>query len=835
MPRPLPVTIRAARRPLRALVAALLVVAATVQPATALARTTPAVTPPAGLTIEATVLLDGHARIGSWLAIDVHFRNDGPAIAGEVRITGGTQGRTRFGTAVDLPTGSEKTYRLYAQTPGFGREVELSLDAGGTTIATTRAAYTIHQPTQLVVGIVAERPGAIVGDLDLPPDVNNVAPLTVALDAADLPDRVEAWGSLDRLIWQDTDSSRLEPDQLDALRGWVASGGRLVIVGGTAGPSTLSALPDAILPFRPTATVDAPPASLASLLGALPDDATDLPALAGDAGAGIATLATVGDRVIAAERSYGSGATTIVGVDPTADWLTGTRLAEGLWRRLLPTRSVTGLGFTDDSNMISAAGQLPLLALPPVSGLIALLGGYILLIGPVNYLVLRRLDRREWAWVTMPALIVAFAVASYGIGSFLRGSDLIVNEVAVVRGAPGTTDGFAQSYLGVFSPTRASYQVRVPGGALLSSPISGDFWGGEGQAANLDVLQGDPARVRDLAVGFGTLRTIRAETPATVPLVESDLRLEDGRLRGTIRNASDETLLQPAVVLGGTVAKLGDLGPGAAAQVDVAMQPAAQFGQPLSDRVVGPIFFDGPRPQGQDGEDRDRLYARHTIIDQLTYDPNWGTTGILPSDGAVILAWSDRPLVPVEIEDQQPRRTANILWFLPADVTIRGTTTFRSDLLRNTIVSTDAAFFNKDPFNISFGQGTAELSYRPIAFDGTLEVTELAIGFNFGDPGFLPQPKPAEPLAEVPVSCATDPGEGCVQPPFDGLPELELFDLTDGTWKRFEHLQPGTRIAVADPARYVDPGTGAVLIKLINEHSDGVGFSLDVAITGDVR
>ncbi len=52
----------------------------------------------------------------------------------------------------------------------------------------------------------------------------------------------------------------------------------------------------------------------------------------------------------------------------------------------------------------------------------------------------------------MPVLIVVFAVGAYGFGSLLRGSDLIINEVAIVRGAPGATDGTAQIYLGVFSP-----------------------------------------------------------------------------------------------------------------------------------------------------------------------------------------------------------------------------------------------------------------------------------------------------------------------------------------------------------------------------------------------
>lgn len=792
--------------------------------------TTPvaAVDPPPGLTIDAKVLMDGHTRVGSWMAIDIQVANQGPAISGEFRISGGNQSRTRFGTRVDLPTQSNKTYRLYAQPPAFGREVEISLVEGDTTIATTKVPFQAHDATQLVVGVVAERPGDIVGDLDLLPNQNNVAPLIVPLNLDDLPQRVEAWGILDRLIWQDTDSSLLTKEQLAALQGWVAGGGRLVIVGGTAGPASLTAFPDTLLPFRPTATTDVDPQSLVAMLGEIPTDATTLPALSGELLGGRA-LASSGDRTVAGERPYGSGSVTIVGFDPTASWITGTSLAEGMWRRLLPSRSLGGPVLGDDSQILSAASQLPSLALPPIGGLIGLLGAYILLIGPINYMVLRRLDRREWAWVTMPILILAFAAGAYGFGSLLRGSDLIVNEVAIVRGSPGATEGIAQVYLGVFSPSRGTYQLRVPGGALLSAPINGDF-NGNGTVNTLDVLQGDPAQVRDLGVGFGSLRTVRAETAVSVPLVQAQLRLENGHLKGTVTNASSEVLQKPAVVLGGTVAKLADLAPGQTANVDVAMQ-AVQMGQQLSDKIVGQVFFDGT----QMGDDAARLYARHTIVDQLSYDPNFGFTGQLPAEGPVILAWTDRELLPVEIQGAVPRRTGNVLWFLPTTAAISGTTTFRNDLIRSTVIASDAAFFNKDPFTINFGRGSAQLSYRPIAFDGKITATQLAIGLNFGDPGFVLDPKLIEPLATIPKSCGKEPTEGCQMPNFDGLPEVELFDLTASDWKRLPHLTGGTRFAIADPARFVDPATGTVLLRLLNENTDGVGFSMDLSITGDVK
>jgi hypothetical protein len=784
--------------------------------------------------IEARVLLGGHARVGSWMAIEVHLRNDGPSVTGELRLDNGSQTRTQYGTPVDLPTGSDKIYLLYAQPPGFGREVKVDLVEGDDEITSATAEYSVRDASQLVVAVVAERPQGIVAGLSLLPNQQQQAAVTLALTPADLPSRVEAWGAIDRLVWQDIDSNLLEPDQLAALQGWLAAGGRMVIAGGTAGPATLSAFPDTILPYRPLATTDVAPQSLAGLLGELPDTAADLPALSGDLIAG-RSLASAGDRVVAAERSYGSGLVTIIGFDPATPWITETPASEALWRRLLPPRSTVGTVVTDDSQLISAVSQLPALALPPIHGLLLLLGAYILLIGPVNYIVLRRLDRREWAWVTMPLLIVVFAVGAYGFGAALRGSNVIVNEVAIVRGAPGATDGAAQVYLGVFSPSRETYQLEVPGGALLSSPISGEFFGGESTAGGLDILQGNPSRIRDLAVGVASLRAIRAETPATVPLVEAQLQLVDGSLKGTVRNASEEKLERPAIVIGGSVQVLKDLLPGERVDVNMRLAPAF-FGQPLSDKVVGSVFFpDASRAS----ENVIRQYVRHTMIDQLTYDPMFGTSNQLPSDGPVILAWGTRDVLDVAIQGQAPRRTGNVLYYLDTPLQIRGRTAFTQDLLRSSVIDSDAAFFNKTPWSIDIGRGSATVAYRPIPFEGSFQPTDVVLSMGFGGDigvGRGPAPKPIEPLDEIPPRC--DPVlENCAgengNQIFDGVPEVEVFDVAASEWRRLPHLDVGQRYALESPASFVEPTTGTLLVRFVNE-MDSASFNLGVELTGVV-
>ncbi len=307
-----------------------------------------------GLTMEARPMLDGHARIGAWMAVAVRLKNDGPPVAGELRLAGGSGGKSRFGLVVDSPTQSDKTYLLYVQPPAFGRELTVSLVDGDTTLASTKVGFAIHDGAQLVVGVIAERPQGIVSTIDLLPNQNQIAPVILPLDPTQLPDRVEAWQTLDRLVWQDVDSSVLSTAQITALRGWIAGGGRLVIVGGTSGPGALGSFPDDLLPYRPASTLDVPAASLSALLGAAPTGASDLPALSGSLTDG-RSLAVVGDRVVAAERDRSAEAPRPSSAS-TRPW-TGSPAgppADTFWRRLLPQRVNAGLSLSDDSQLIYA-------------------------------------------------------------------------------------------------------------------------------------------------------------------------------------------------------------------------------------------------------------------------------------------------------------------------------------------------------------------------------------------------------------------------------------------------------------------------------------------------
>jgi hypothetical protein len=344
-------------------------------------------------------------------------------------------------------------------------------------------------------------------------------------------------------------------------------------------------------------------------------------------------------------------------------------------------------------------------------------------------------------------------------------------------------------------------------------------------------------------VGFGSLRTVRAESPVDAPRIHADLRLVNGVLQGTIRNESKQILESPAVVLGGNVVVLPDLAPGAEGTVKLTVT-TNQFGQALSDKIFGQVFF-GENVASSEKQRRDA--TRHRIVDQLTYDPMSGNTGQLPSDGPVILAWGRDSLLDIDVQGQKPTRSANILYYVPVGMSVSGTVAFPPDLIRSTVLATDAAFFTKDPYNMSFGQGSVTIAYRPIPFEGSFEATRVRLGVGFGEPigggngepiapmpEATPGPTPLVPF-EPPVACI---GGKC--PPDVGfgeafLPELEVLDRTTGTWRRLPQLKQVVAYSLRDPATYVDPSTGTIQIRFVNERSEQTGVSFSLSLEGIVR
>ncbi|HSQ57357.1 MAG TPA: hypothetical protein VLM40_16665 [Gemmata sp.] len=187
-----------------------------------------------------------------------------------------------------------------------------------------------------------------------------------------------------------------------------------------------------------------------------------------------------GNEPIAAQGAYGLVRVTVVGFDlDRAPFLSFPRRAE-FWDWILREggTNLTSLqsnkprefGSTDDEDQFSLAMRMhgdafegvPVVSFGWVAVLIVL---YILLIGPVEYFVLKRvLGRLELTWITFPIIVLTVSLAAYYSAYSIKGRDLKINKLDVVEVDPASGRVYGTTWCTIFSPRTDTYTIGVTPG-----------------------------------------------------------------------------------------------------------------------------------------------------------------------------------------------------------------------------------------------------------------------------------------------------------------------------------------------------------------------------------
>lgn len=764
----------------------------------------------ATVSMEARALVGGRYESGGWLAISVSLRNDGAPITGAV-VADGADGTVR--RPVDLPAGARKQVELYVRPTGAAREIRIRFEEdGGGALANTVAEVRTFDIDSAAIAIVGDGTGIVRAQI-VARGQGTGEPLI--LSAGDLPQRPEPLDGLSAIVWAG-DSTGLTAGQTRSLERWVASGGQMIVLGGPDWQARTAAFDD-LLPMTDLSAVDdVPSAALAELAGTSDElpAATVASGTLRDRAIGLATTTDTAALPLIATMSFGGGRMSYVAVDLGAEAFRSAGAVPLLWARMLPQQGSAGGGFIDkgmdaDSIMTQALSAIPSLEVPPAELLLAVLATYILLIGPISYIVLRRLDRRELAWVTAPLLVVLFTAGSFGIGSSLKGTQIVVNEIAVVRAAVDGSAASVQTYAGVFSPTRDSYDVSVAGDALLAPVRSFD---GTTPRAGFVVEQGEPARLTGLQVTTFGLQAIRADTVVDYgAALGVTWRSGDGEIAGEVVNRSGAPLTDVAIVTTSGGRMIGDLDPGESREF--ALRFALPQGSP-SDSVYGFGDFEN------DSVRQREIQSRRQVIDTLVGYGQFGPMTGRASDGPYIVGWrTDAPPTEVELEGvtaQRYHQTVEVISGRPA--LGPGSVRLEPGQLSVALVATDGDASNGEGGSVFLGNGSATFSVSLPLEAAALQVSEVTI-VGASDPSAL----------------LTDAGNmmGMFQPGF----VLEVQDATSGEWIELGDLSQSTRYTVDDPAAVVDSG-GRIAIRVtgaeIDQSFGQIQIWLSAAVEGEI-
>ncbi len=508
------------------------------------------------VTLTATVKagFQGNYRNGEWFGVQVTLSNDGDDDRSGTLGLSGLGNLKAASVYVALPSHARKQVWLYALSANYSGSLQLTLRQGNNLQLQQDVSLNFNDNSSFIAAVVSSDGGALSSlsgaTLGNAPATRGSASsrTTVAhIGLDELPPASAALVGLDALIIADGDTSRLSDAQTAAIRAWVVGGGDLVIGGGQAAAGNAAAFAD-IMPVRvgpPQATRDLSP--LTKFAGSSePITLTDQVAASGATLQPAARLlaAFADGTPLLAQRDYGRGRISYIGVDPNLGALRAWGGYASLWQNLLAAH-YGGPSFNalNMSSVGSGSALLPQLALPDPALLLVVLLVYIIVVGPLNYLLLRQLGRREWAWLTTPLLTLLFAVVFYAIGYQSKGGTVLVSRSAVVFASGQDDSAMVVGTVGIFSPSRASYSLNLSDTALAGDAgASGNpAFSGNPNAASSSLRLGSPNALTDIAIANWQERDVAVQDSIKLPPQFSAVARLDGQtLTLTVKNLTSQ-------------------------------------------------------------------------------------------------------------------------------------------------------------------------------------------------------------------------------------------------------------------------------------------------------
>lgn len=502
-------------------------------------------------------------------------------------------------------------------------------------------------------------------------------------DPRTLPGMAQAYDAIDAVVLGDLPYDTLAESQLNALKQYVRQGGLLVVSGGADLTRLTHPFMADLLPIAPGSPSTVSLSELKARYNLSPSTlGNGVGAIGGKLKPGAELLLGTDATKLVTSKAYGAGKVVYLSFDALTPEMRAWRGAAPFWRDVLRSgnnlvSATRTLGGNQDSDRYygynsaladSLAGKQATNA-PALSTVGGFIGLYILLLVPVSYIVLKKLDKREWSWITAPILIVGFSGVSYAIASNIKGGMLTVNSAVVYEGFANSDQWGGYAQMTLYSPKRAAYDISM-GAPDANSPYA-DIAPSEVQASNFQNA------VSDLTVAHDKTTTLKNtnvrlwdkrsfEVPVVEDLgggIEARTRMVGkNREEVTVTNRTKYTLHDCALKYRDQVVKMNNLAPG---QTRTHVLPLTAAGKD-SDTANIPGGYDSGQTADMTQPDKvTDAITRRTIEAALAtalgqaqmQGMYYGNNGRMVSYGSelpVFTGWFDEPTLDIRVNGDKP-------------------------------------------------------------------------------------------------------------------------------------------------------------------------------------
>lgn len=738
------------------------------------------------ITLTARAGFDGYCKENRWIPVRVSVENTGADVQARIQASypNRVSGQTAYGLDLPLPAASRKEFFIYLFPDNFLQKLTVSVMENGRALVKRDLNINCLGENNLLVGLLADTPAAYASLNDLEP-LNGFARI-VQLRPADLPDQSQGWEALDALVIAGADTGALSPEQRSALGAWLAGGGKLFVAGGVNWQPAAAGLAD-VLPLTPDSTRRVE--SLSELQSYFRESAP----LTGETRLASGALHKNAQVLIAQDglpllvrRPIGFGEVYYFAADPGLQPLSNWEGMKTVYSHLLavqiPRPRWTGWPW-DENATGNALAALPELGLPSFLFVCGWLGFYLVVIGPANFIILRRLKRPELAWLTIPALVIVFTVIAYTSGFLYRGTRPTLNRLLVAQGWDTAPQARVNAVMGIYSPNRTRYSLEADA-PFKFHPQGNDGINLQTGGSWLALQQGNSHFLPEARLEIGGMKSVALDGSLPALQITHDLTVTISSrvpaLTGQVTNDSPLTLKEAFLVTPGSMTKLGDLAPGESRPVSISLQvdrdnPGLYKMDSLYSTYPG-VYFPG---QGEnETSQRRNALLRAAVTPQQYYSvpSNWGI---------YLMGWVETPLLPAGV------RGVN---FKTVDTSL-------------VIQMLTPAF--------QFEGNRWQLTSALFAWEATQPDVSPYYSYGISGSGYSLRFRPAAPLDFSSVKTLT------VTLDCTSRPEkvtLALWDYENSGWSQVDFSDWG-QIDIPEPERFVGPG-GEIRLNLQADQDD---------------
>lgn len=675
--------------------------------------------------IQSEMGYQGKIKNDKWNPVKLTLTSDRD-ISGDVVVqlqdSNGNGYQTSYVQQVDLPKDTPK--EVVIAIPGT------MLNKDNNQILFYEGSYSKGKPTPFATGknYVQASPyqGALIAVLSDDPDTMNFMNVlngkgnslnVFPVKAAGIPTDSMLLNGLDVVVINNFASDTLSEPQRKAITDWVNAGGTLVLAGGAGYAKTAAPFAD-IAPVVANGTASVQSLPELEKLGGKPLKLDgEFPISTAKAVEGAKTGIEAGGQPLFASHAYGQGSVQYAAYDlamePVSSWAGHPDAWASVLRNNLPmTGSQNGMYYNSLMNNLNYVLEyFPSLKMPSFTLLMWMLIIYAVVVAPLLYFILKKADKREWAWFLIPIIAVIASASVYVVGSADKTREL-AHTINLIE-LNGQGDAAKSTASAFFTPRSGNYALEFPENTYLKTGGSRNTFGGMGENKNFVRVNPESTTLELRDMSQWSLAKVWVDSQGTEEMgrLATDLKLDaKGGLNGKITNETINDLTEVVLVVGGNAYKLGDIKKGEAAAIPQDPKLIIKsVGGDLSGMLY-PYFPNDPKQR-----ERDIL-------------SNYGYSKGMVNKDAYILGWSKDHLTNYKLKGAEVDSDQLNFWIQPVtmDWGLSGEINIPYGFLSPEVSQVNAPMFGVFPHGVEMGQGTIIAEF-PLISEGNIKYSELSI------------------------------------------------------------------------------------------------------------